>query len=174
MNNYNNSNGNFSGNSNQQNTFRPEYYGAGSDYSKGDNMLPGSFNECFYETKATENLKKWIKVFNIFCIVLFVLLIIYGGISGYNTAQIVKKVNTSYYPYFKYVKSFDFEVFLEYILGYGIAMFAYFLVYKLIFAVLNCIAQITRNTGISTKLVAFNTRNQMIKDASKENEDKKQ
>ena len=133
----------------------------------GDNMSPGTYNECFTETISTNTLKKWIKVFNICCIVLFVILIIFGIISAYNSSCVLEEVESEYYLE-RYVRRFDLAYFIGYLLGYGIAMFLYFLLYKLTYSVLNCVAQITRNTAISAKLAAFNTKNQMIKDANKE------
>ena len=158
-------------NSNQQTMYRPEYFGAGSDYYKGDNMLPDSFNECVYETKATENLRKWTKVFKICFIVLFIILGIVFFVNAYESSYILVEGENAWS---KPTEKFSIGYFIGQLIGYGIIMFAIFLSYILTFAVLNCVAQITRNTGISAKLAAFNTRNQMKKEASKENEDKMQ
>lgn len=161
---------NFS-NPNQQTMYRPEYFGAGSDYYKGDNMLPDSFNECFYETKATEDLKKWIKVFKISCIVLFVIWIILCFVASYNSSQMVVQEGTAWSDP---VTKFSMGLFVLYLFIYAVITFIMVLSYKLFCAVLNCIAQNTRNTGISAKLAAFNTRNQMMKDASKDKDNQAQ
>ncbi len=164
---YKKPNKNFAGTPNQQKVYSTYYFGYLNDYSNGNNMSPGTYDECFTETTATTNLKKWIKVFKICCVVIFVILIIFGIISAYNSSFVVERENSwSSETY----RRFDLAFFVGYLLGYGIAMFVYFLLYKLTSAVLNSIAQITRNTGISAKLAAFNTRNQMMKDASKEKE----
>ena len=169
-------NNNSNGAQNQQSAYRAMYQSQMNNQNKyyvnGDNMAPETYNACFVDTTATTNLNKWLKVFKVFCIVLFVILIIYGLISGYNTANTVEKVASPYYPDGKYVEKFDLAVFIGFIIGYGIGMFVYFLIYKLLYAAFSCLAQNTRSAGISAKLAAFNTRNQMMKDANKDNENK--
>ncbi len=158
------------GSQNQQNAYVTSYQRQMGGYVvNGDNMAPVTYNECFTETTATNTLKKWIKVFKICCIVLFVILLIFGVVSAYNSSYVTVKIESDYYLD-AHSTRFDLAYFIGYLLGFGIAMFLAFLSFKLTCAVLNCIAQITRNTGISAKLAALNTRNQMMKDASKEKE----
>lgn len=164
---YNKTNGNYEENLNQQDMYRPEHFGYASDYSNGDNMLPRKFNECFMETNATVNLKKWLRIYKICAIVFFILFTLLYIIIAYNSSLVIEK---GYYTWEPYTKRFDIGIFIVHLILYGILSFVMFLSYKLTCAILNCIAQITRNTGISAKLAAFNTRDQMMKDANKEKE----
>ncbi len=164
---YKKPNNNFAGTPSQQETYSTYYFGYLNDYSNGNNMSPGAYGECFTETTATTNLKKWTRIFKICFIVLFVILGIVFFVNAYANSHILVEGE---YSWSEPTEKFSMGYFIGQLLACGIIMFIMFLSYKLTLAVLNCIAQITRNTGISAKLAAFNTRNQMMKDASKEKE----
>ena len=138
------------------------YFGAGSSYALGDNMAPNNYSGCFTETTATTKMRKWTKIFKICSIVVFSLLIVGAVVSSYNASFVFEKGD--YYAEYR----FSLGYFIGSLIGYGIIISAMFISYKVVCAVLDCLAQITRNTGISAKLAAFNTRNKMMKDASKE------
>ena len=142
-----------------------EYYDVYRPISS-DKMIPDTFNECFVNTAETVKLKKWIKIFKICGIVFIVLFLIAGFITSFNNAYIVEKGNYSW----QQTKSFDMAIFFVYLLVYAILDSMMFLCHMLVCSVLSCIAQINRNTGISARLYAFNTKKQKTKGAKEEEE----